>query len=122
MTKFLIDEDLSRRIQVAVWHRNAVIDIVRVGDRGAPPYETSDVDVLLFAEQAGRMLVTEGKRTLRGGDGHIARHLARGNHTWGVAFVRPRASLSAIADALVLIAETSTPEEWRDQEVWIPFG
>lgn len=121
MTKFLVDEDLTRRIQVAVWHRNAGIDIIRIGDSAAPPYETSDVDVLLFAEQSGRMLITEDKRTLRGGNGHIAAHLASGNHTYGVAFVRPQASLSAIADALVLIAELSTPAEWWDQEIWIPF-
>ena len=119
--RFLIDEDFTRRIQVAVWHRNAGIDIIRVGDRGAPPYETSDTEILLFAEQAERMLITEDKGTLRGADGHIAQHLARGNHTWGVAFIRPRFSLSAIADTLVLIAESSAPAEWRDLEVWIPF-
>ena len=121
MIKFLIDEDLTRRIQVAVWHRNAGIDIVRVGDAGAPTYGASDADVLRFAEQTERMLITEDKRTLRGATGHIATHLAHGNHTWGVAFVRPRASISAIADALVLIAESSTSDEWRDLEAWIPF-
>jgi hypothetical protein len=119
--KFLVDEDLTRRIQVAVWHRNAAIDIVRVGDAGAPPYESSDRDVLLFAEQTGRMVITEDKHTMRGPQGHIAQHLAQGNHTWGVAFVRPYTSLAAIADAIVLLAEASTAEEWRDQELWIPF-
>ena len=75
----------------------------------------------MFAEDTGRMLVTEDKRTLCGAHGHLAAHYAQQRHIWGVAFVRPNESLSRIAVTLVLIAELSHPDDWRDQEIWIPF-
>lgn len=121
MISFLLDEHLTRRIQIAVWHRRAMLDVLRVGDVGAPPYGSDDPSLLRYAEQAGRMFITSDRQTLRGSSGHITAHLMAGGHTWGVAFVRPSAPLGSIADTLVLIAEASAPDDWRDQEIWIPF-
>ena len=121
MMRFLIEEHVTKRIQRAVWHDRATLDLLRVGDMGAPSFETSDAELLVFAEQTGRMFVTNDKASLRGPGGHIAAHRAAGRHTWGVAFVRPGAPLAAIAATIVLLAEASTPDEWRDQELWIPF-
>ena len=37
--RFLVDESLPKRLLVAVMHRSAAIDILRVGQPGAPPFE-----------------------------------------------------------------------------------
>jgi hypothetical protein len=45
---FLLDENLPPRLKVALRRLDARIDVVRVGDDGAPPLQTSDPDILHF--------------------------------------------------------------------------
>ena len=44
--KFLLDENLSPRLKIAVLRLNSDIDILRVGDDNAPKLGTLDPDVL----------------------------------------------------------------------------
>ncbi|MBI2940550.1 MAG: DUF5615 family PIN-like protein [Chloroflexi bacterium] len=58
---FLLDENLSPRLRTAVLRRAPVADILRVGDQGAPPRATRDPDILEYAEQTQRLLVTTNR-------------------------------------------------------------
>ncbi len=55
---YLLDENLSPRIKLAILRHNNEIDILRVGDENAPSLGTSDPDILLFLEKSRRTLVT----------------------------------------------------------------
>jgi hypothetical protein len=45
--KFILDENLSPRLKIAVLRLNPEIDILRVGDENAPKLGTLDPDVLI---------------------------------------------------------------------------
>jgi hypothetical protein len=116
--RFLLDENLDPKVKIATLRLNPAIDVLRVGDQGAPTLGMADPDVLIFCEVAQRTLVTADRTTM---PDHIDAHLAAGGHVWGVCLVRDGCSIHRIAQELALIAEASTLEEWLDRTEWIPF-
>ena len=48
--RFLLDENLSPRLKVAVLRLNPAIDILRVGESNAPTLGTLDPDVLRYLQ------------------------------------------------------------------------
>lgn len=46
--RFLLDESESSRLKAALLHLNPAIDVLRVGDPGAPPLGTPDPEVLRY--------------------------------------------------------------------------
>ena len=52
---------------------------------------------------------------------HLADHLASGKHMPGILVFRPKATIKAILDDLILIANLSETDELRDQIVHIPL-
>ena len=59
--RFLLDENLSPRLKVAVFRLNPAIDILRVGDPSTPSLGTLDPDVLQYLELSQRILVTDNR-------------------------------------------------------------
>jgi len=116
--RFLLDENLSPRLKTAVLRFNQMIDILRVGDEGAPTLKTQDADILRYVEHAQRLLVTKNRASM---PTHVATHLAAGGHHWGVFRVRPGATIGQLSNEICLIWEASEAEEWIDQMRWIPF-
>jgi hypothetical protein len=45
--RFLLDENLSRDLLEAILHHDRAIDVLKIGDAGAPPLATTDPDILL---------------------------------------------------------------------------
>lgn len=117
--RFLIDENLSPDIVSAMLRHDMTIDVLHVGDLGAPGLGTLDPEVLLYCESEQRMLITDNRKSM---PGHIADHLRGGRHHWGVVKTR-RKNLSngEIAADLILIWEASEAEEYQDREDWIPL-
>ncbi len=115
---FLLDENRSPRLKTALLRLNPTIDVLRVGDPGAPPLGTPDPDLLRYLEVTQRVLVTSNRVSL---PAHIKAHWAAGGRPWGVFWVRPRTSIRWQAEELYLIWEASEPEEWVDQLRWIPL-
>src|SRR5947209_2547647 len=76
--RVLCDEDTPRGLEAAICHLEPAMDVLRVGDLGAPPRGTLDPDLLLAAEQMGRLLVSRDKKTM---PRHLIRHFASGHHT-----------------------------------------
>jgi hypothetical protein len=116
--RFLLDENLDPRLQIALRRLNPTIDVLRIGEPSAPPLGTSDPDILIFLDVAQRMLVTSNRTSM---PDHLQAHWSIGKHLWGLCWVRPGFSIYRIAQELLLIWEASTAEEWLDRLGWIPL-
>jgi hypothetical protein len=114
--RFLVDESLPKRLVIAVLHRNAAIDILRVGQAGAPPFEADDAEIVAFADRHQRLLLTADVQTLRK---VVVDHLAAGHHTWGTCYVSQALSFGQMAYEIDLIWTATDATEWLDQEGWI---
>ncbi|MGM0576103.1 MAG: DUF5615 family PIN-like protein [Myxococcota bacterium] len=114
--RFLLDENVARAVGTALRRRSPDTQTLRVGD--GVPIGAPDSEVLAFAEEQRAFLVTKDRRTM---PLEIAEHQARGGATWGVALLRRQASLGEVIADLVLIAEASQPEEWRDVLLYVPL-
>ena len=114
--RFLVDENLRGRLWSAIERHNArgeyVIDAVRVGDVDDLPLGVQDPDILLWAEQEDRILVTSDRSTMAT---HLQSHHEAGHHSPGVFSVPQMCSLREVVEFLALAAYASDPPEWRDR-------
>lgn len=119
--RFLLDENLRGDLWGALKDHNArgqyPVDTMRVGDSPAPPLGSSDADLLLWAEQEGRILVTLDKNTM---PGHLRKHLQGGRHSPGVFLVRLSSTVGEVVFYLAAAAYASDPVDWLDRFVYIP--
>jgi predicted nuclease of predicted toxin-antitoxin system len=117
---YLIDENLRGTLMLTLLRTatryGLALDVVQVGDPDAPPRETSDPDLLLWAEAENRILVSHDRRTM---PAHLAGHLAAGRNCPGVFQLR-HGRLSDLAEHLVITSFASDPSEWRDRVSYIP--
>lgn len=116
--RLLLDENVPAAIELALRRRIAGVEVLLVGEPGAPPKGTPDPGLLKLCERAGLALVTLDRRTM---PDHFAAHLAAGDHSPGVFVIRRNAVLSAAIDDLVLILEVTDAEEWIDRLEYLPY-
>jgi len=116
--RFLLDENMSPHLRAGIRARLPQLDIIRVGDTGAPPLETSDEAILLYLDRAGRILVTKNRASM---PDHLQAHFAHGHRHWGILTVREGTRFQEIVEALELIEAASEAEEWINTIMWVPF-
>ena len=116
--RFLLDESESPRLKAALLRLDPSIDVVRVGDSGAPPLGALDPAVLRYLELSQRVLVTSNRKSM---PVHLEAHWVTGGHLWGLFWVRPKTPIGRLAQDLYLVWEASEAEEWVDRLAWIPF-
>src|SRR6266849_4550298 len=97
--RFLIDEDTPGFLAEALRQKEPAIDVIRVGDLGAPSFGTQDSDLLIAAENLGRVLITNDRNTM---PGHLIDHFAAGRHTAGVMLLRRGFSVGRIVQEIVI--------------------
>ena len=118
---YVLDENLRGPLWNLVARQNRAgdypIDAVRVGDADAVPLGTKDPQLLRWAEEQGRILVSEDRRSM---SRHLADHLAAGHHAPGVMTLKRGVSLREIAQFLALAAYATDPAEWADQNRFVP--
>lgn len=115
--KFLIDENLDPDIVREVRRHDASVDILHVGEQGAPSLGTPDPSILVFCELEHRILITNNRASM---PRHIADHLAAGKHYWGVLKTRARKPpIGQIIEEILIIAGASEAEEYFDVTDWI---
>ena len=120
MVRLLLDENIRAE---SIW--NAVgatmesfpFDIIRVGDHNGPPLGIDDAHLLEWAAVEQRLLISYDKRTL---PQHLHDHVSSGGHSPGIVFMSKRLSPVELAEYFLLIATSSTPNEWADTYRFIP--
>lgn len=95
--RFLLDENLSPRLKVAIKRFDTTIDVLRVGDRDTPPLGTLDPDILRYLERSQRLLVTDNRTSM---PQHLEEHWANGGQLWGLLWLRPSLTISSCAEEL----------------------
>lgn len=116
--RFLLDENLSPKLKLAVKRQNPTIDIVRVGDTHTPALGTLDPDLLQYLQLFKRLLVTDNRTSM---PDHLQAHWEEGNHIWGIVWIRPSSTMYQWVESIVLMWELTEAEEWLDRLDWIPF-
>ena len=119
--KFLLDEQIcSHALRHAIQARvaaGAVLDVLRVGEIGAPPNGTADPQLLQAAAELDRSLISGDKKTM---PMHFADFLAAGESSPGLMMIRGTPSIPQLVEWLEAIASESSAEEYVDTVLWIP--
>lgn len=113
--KFQADADLDARVVRALKRKAPEIDIRTATDAGLEGLD--DSQVLRIAAQAGRVVVSQDRRTM---PGHFRRFVAN-TQSPGVVLLRAGISIAAATDELELIWSSSETEEWTNRLLWIPL-
>ena len=110
---YVLDENLRGLLWRHIQRHNArgsyPLDVIRVGDRSDLPLGISDPDLLIWCENANRILVSRDEHTL---PMHLSAHVALGRRSPGV-FLARTAPLVEIMTFLVAAAYASESSEWE---------
>ncbi len=116
MLPLLADENLNGNIIRGLLRRQPNLDIVRaqdVGLSGAP-----DQEVLAWAAEAGRVLLTHDASTVTK---HAYERVRQGLPMPGVFEVGTSLPVAHAIEDLLVIAECSTVSEWEGQVRYLPL-
>ena len=116
--RFLFDQHTKISLLVGLSHLRPAPDALRVGQPGAPPFDTPDPDLLIFCEETRRILVSHDIASM---GRHFADHLAAGRRCWGLALAPQSMPFSLLLDELRTIALVSSQEEWLDRIEYLPL-
>jgi len=116
--RFLIDEDVNQDLIPALRAAEPGMDVLVVGQPGAPPKRTPDPALLLAAETLGRTLISGDRSTMTD---HLKDHFDAGHHTCGVILLRGGFPLMRYVADIHLIWFVETPAEWVDRTDYIPY-
>jgi hypothetical protein len=116
MLRLLIDEDVHGDIVNGLRRRQPTLDVVRVQDVGLS--HTPDPDILEWAAQQGRVVVSVDKKTLA-----VAAwdRVARSEPMPGVAILRTILSIGQAVNELEIVTLAGNPEDVRDQVIYLPI-
>ena len=118
MRRYLIDENLSPAYRAQLFYHEPLLEVLRVGDVGAPARGTQDPEILKWCEQNNFILVTKDPNTI---PKHLFDHLAAGHHVPGIIMINSSVPTRTTLDDLILIAGASHEGEFRDRIIYIPF-
>jgi hypothetical protein len=116
--RFLCDECVSHDIIGFLRSAEPALDILAVGEAGAPTKSTPDLLVYRAAVALDRTLVSGDKRTM---STTVNAELAAGGHNRGVIFLRDGHPVASYAKDLHLIWFCETAEDWVDRIDYIPY-
>ncbi len=108
---YLIDEHLPKWWRRAVLLRAPELEVLRIGDAGAPSLRTQDPSLLTWCEDHNFYLLTDNRGSMRG---HLEDHLAAGRHVPGIFRVEADFSIHSLVEHLQTIVGACSPDEFRD--------
>lgn len=114
--RFLADEDLRFEIVLAVLRLEPAAEIATIQETGQSG--SDDPQVLQFAQQQGRIVISHDVNTLRA---EAERRIAEGLGVSGVLLAPQQRGTREIAESIVLVWAASEAEEWVNRVVFIPF-
>jgi hypothetical protein len=116
MIRFAADEDFNNDVVRAL--RRSLPDVNIVGVREAGRGGRPDPDVLAWAAEEGRILLTHDVTTMTR---HALERVARGDAMPGLIAVHQRLSIGSVVDDLILVAACSLPSDWADRIHFLPL-
>lgn len=116
MLRLLIDQDFDQDILRGLLRRVPHLDAVTAYEVGKS--EATDPELLAWAAEAGRVLVTHDRRTM---PAHAAGGLAAGYDIAGVIVVSRRIPISTAIDELEVAVMCSEQDEWKNLVRHIPL-
>ena len=114
---FLCDENVPLALMAALRQQEPALDVLRVGDSGAPLAGTPDADLLIAAHTLGRVLVSLDRKSM---PGHLAAHFAAGRHTAGVILLRNGFTLSRYVQEILNLWVAIPADQWLDRTMYVP--
>ena len=116
MLRFVADENFKGSIVRGLRRRQLDLDVVRVQDVGLT--KAIDPDVLAWAAEEGRPLLTHDARTIT----RFAYDRVRaGLPMPGVVEVRQDLPIGRAIEEILILAECSLENEWEGQIVYLPL-
>ena len=115
MIRFQADADLDYDIVLAVRRRESAVDFASAAESSV--VGLGDPDVLAFAAQQDRILITHDRRTM---PGHFRDLLNAGKSSPGVFIVSQFAPIGPVVEASVVVWAASNAEEWCGQIRHLP--
>jgi len=112
---FQADADLKHAIVSATLRREPTIDFRSA--HSADLAGLDDMEVLAFAEQEGRLLVSHDSRTM---PHHFAEFIAN-NMSPGVVIASQRLGIAVVVEELLLIWSASDADEWVNRIAHLPL-
>lgn len=116
MIRFLADENFNGRILRGIRRTHPDADILRVQD--TPVYEASDPQVLEWAAQEGRILLTHDVETMVG---FANERIATGLPMPGVFVAHDTLSVGDVVDDLLIVIRASEMNEWANLVTFLPL-
>lgn len=116
--RLLFDENIPARLYRGVLAQSESAAVARVGAEDAPAFGTGDDALLAWCLETDRVLVTLDRATM---PDELAGRLARHGRSPGVIIIRESATLAAAIEALVLVLEASTVQDWANRLEYLPF-
>ena len=117
--RFLIDKNTSRTLADQLRRLAPDIDVLLVGDEGAPPRGTLDPEILRWCEEQDFLLVTNNRKSM---PEHLAAHLEAGKHVPGILELNPKMNVGETIEELLLIWGASDSSEYQDVIVYLPLS
>ena len=116
MLRLLIDQDLDHDILRALLRRIPQLDAVTAFEVGMR--EATDPQLLIWAAQEGRVIITHDRRTM---PVHAADLMSEGKNIVGLFVVPRRLPLHQVIEDLELMIACSENDEWVNVIRYLPF-
>ncbi|MCK4762074.1 MAG: DUF5615 family PIN-like protein [Candidatus Aminicenantes bacterium] len=113
---YLLDENIRKALKSQLILHVPLIDIIRVGEEGAPPLGSIDQDILNSIQNNNRILVTGDRSSM---PTHFGNHLEKGQHA-KVFVVRRNTHIGDLIKILLCIWCKFKPADFNDTIIWLP--
>lgn len=118
MLKYLIDENVDPIYTNQLRRLNPDLFVIAVGDLTAPAKGTLDPDILLWCEKHDCILVTNNRRSM---PVHLTEHIEQQHNIPGIFILNPKISVGENLEQLILMAEGSFDNEYRNRIEFLPL-
>jgi len=117
--RYLMDENLNPLYKAQLLAKEPNLLVYEIGDPGCPPKGTPDPEILYWCEKNDYVLVTNNRKSM---PPHLAKHLAEERHIPGILTINDEMSIGEAIEELLLIAEASFADEYRDRIEYLPVS
>ncbi len=116
--RYLLDENVNPVLRTELLRREPRLTVWKIGDPGAPPKGTPDLDILAWCEENSFILITNNRKSM---PSHVKTHLAKGRHFPGIFELNPDMSLGETIEELLLVWGASEAHEYQDLLLFLPI-